>query len=210
MDQVGIDVAADALAKGRVVVLPTDTVYGLAADAYSDSAISEIFRCKQRPISSPIAIAFPCLDAAENDVVVTGFARFLADKFLPGPLTIILKRKRASKVSLLCSAGLDTLGVRVPSNEIALRLLSSLDFPLALTSANISRGASPTSAQEAVIALGKKGKNIPVIDGGVCKIGIESTIVDLTGETPIITRVGAIDVATLEHTCGTKFFVKNR
>lgn len=210
LGEANIKDASNFLQSGHPVVLPTETVYGIAAHAYSDSAISEVFLCKQRPAFNPLALAFSDLNIAEKDVDVTEFARFLADKFLPGPLTLILKRKKTSKVSLLCSAGLDTLGVRIPDNEITLRLLRQLNFPLALTSANISHGISPTSAEEAVVALGENGKDIPVIDGGACKIGIESTIVDLTQETPTIIRIGAIDIDMLEHTCGTKFVLKDK
>lgn len=209
LNKTDINIAVDVLCSGGLVAFPTETVYGLAGNAYDDDVVSGIFQYKLRPSFKPISVCYPRFENAGNDVEITELARFLADKFLPGPLTLVLNRKKTSKVSLLCSAGENTLGVRVPNNEVALTVLQKLDFPLALPSANKSREFSATSAQDVAKGLGFN-ESLTIIDDGACDIGLESTIVDLTEEVPVITRVGALDIDVLERACGVKFVFQEK
>lgn len=201
-----IGIAAKILECGGLVAFPTETVYGLGGNAYDDDAVSKIFQCKRRPRFNPISVCYPDFRSAEDDVEITEFARKLADKFMPGPITLVLKRKKTSRVSWLCSAGGDTLGIRVPDNGIAIGLLKKLSFPLAAPSANRSHGMSATSAREAACGM----NSVTVLDGGVCKVGIESAIIDLTGETPAIIRPGAVSAEQLSEVSGTDFVIENR
>lgn len=209
LNKTDIEVAVDILYSGGLVAFPTETVYGLAGNAYDDDVVSSIFQYKLRPSFKPISVCYPNFGSAENDVDITELARFLSDRFLPGPLTMVLNRKKESRVSLLCSAGEDTLGIRVPNNEIALTILQKLDFPLALPSANKSQEFSATSAQDVAKGLGFN-ENLTIINDGTCDIGLESTIVDLTEKIPIVTRVGALSVETLERVCGINFIVQEK
>jgi L-threonylcarbamoyladenylate synthase len=142
-----------------------------------------------------LSVCYPNFEKASEDVEISDKAFVLSKKFLPGPLTIILKRRSSSKLSQLCSAGLETIGVRVPSNQVAAKLLSQLPFPLAAPSANKSSRPNSTTAQQVSDSL-KDNKNLIILDGGPCSIGIESTIIDLV-ENKII-RVGAISAAEIE------------
>ncbi|MDR2157832.1 MAG: threonylcarbamoyl-AMP synthase [Holosporaceae bacterium] len=181
--------AADALRCGALVAFPTETVYGLGGNAHADESVLKIFRRKGRPQSKPLSVCYADFAKALDDVEIEDRALILAEKFLPGPLTIVLKRRSSSKLSSLCSAGLETIGVRVPYNRTALDLLSRLPFPLAAPSANRSGESSPRTAQEVFNSL-ENNENLIILDGGPCSIGVESTIVDLTNNQ--ITRIGAI------------------
>lgn len=193
-----INVAVDVLLNGGLVAFPTETVYGLGGNAYSDSAVASIFSCKKRSEFNPLSVCYKNLESVANDVVITDYAHRIAEKFLPGPITLVLKRKIDTKLSLLCSAGLDTIGIRIPANSIALNLLSHLDFPLAAPSANTSGNLSHTTAE----AVNEDLDGVAILDGGKCNLGIESTIVDCSGEKLIIRRQGAITANDLAQKCG--------
>ncbi len=193
-----INVAVDVLLNGGLVAFPTETVYGLGGNAYSDSAVASIFSCKKRSEFNPLSICYKNLESAVNDVVITNYAHRIAEKFLPGPITLVLKRKIDTKLSLLCSAGLDTIGIRIPANPIALNLLSHLDFPLAAPSANTSGNLSHTTAE----SVNEDLDGVVILDGGKCNLGIESTIVDCSEEKLIIRRQGAITANDLAQKCG--------
>jgi L-threonylcarbamoyladenylate synthase len=188
--------AVKALESGKVVAFPTETVYGLGGNAYNDESVLKIFACKGRPESKPLSVCYPSFEKAFDDVEFDDRARLLAEKFLPGPLTIVLKRRPDSRISRLCSAELETIGLRVPANPAALELLSRLSFPLAAPSANKAGKASPTIAQDVFENL-KETKDLIILDGGPCSVGVESTIVDLTNNK--ILRVGAISAGEVTN-----------
>lgn len=172
--RIDINEAMGVLMAGGVVAYPTETVYGLGANAYSDKAVSAVFSCKGRTESNPVSVAYPTFDAAYDDVEVNDLALCIATHFLPGPVTIILRRKPTSKISLLCSAGTDTVGIRVPAHPVALDLLKHLPFPLTASSANKSGKASCTTSD----MVAKDLKEVLVLDGGKCPLRIASTVVD--------------------------------
>ncbi|MDR2723988.1 MAG: threonylcarbamoyl-AMP synthase [Holosporaceae bacterium] len=184
-----IEYAANTLMRGGLVVFPTETVYGLGGNACDDHAVTQIFSYKGRPHTKALGVCYASLDDARVDVEVNELAYALAKKFLPGPLTLILKRLSDSRLSALCSAGKETVGVRIPSNETALKLLAMLSFPLAAPSANKSTSPSPVTAAQASESL-KDNEDLVVLDDGACPIGIESTIVDVLNKK--IIRLSAI------------------
>lgn len=204
-----LEVAAGVLCRGGLVAFPTETVYGLGGNAYDDAVVAKIFQCKQRPSLNPVSVCYADFSQAKEDVEITELAQVLADRFMPGGITLILKRKDSSRVSLLCSAGGNTLGIRVPDNGIAINLLNRLDFPLAAPSANMSQEMSATSASDVASGL-KSNKDLAIIDGGTCRVGIESTIVDLTRDVPTITRLGAVSVGELSRASGVNFSVEQK
>lgn len=188
--------AAEILARSELVAIPTETVYGLAGNALSDAAVAKIYETKNRPTFNPLIVHVPSLTAAKTYVEFTEIAENLAAEFWPGPLTLILPRKKNSPLSLLVSAGLDTVAIRVPAHPMALRLLETLDFPLAAPSANKSGKISPT---EAAHVWAEFGNALPVLDGGPCTVGLESTVLDLTEKTPVILRPGLITAEQLSQ-----------
>lgn len=192
--------AAGLLRAGELVAFPTETVYGLGADATNDTAVARIFAAKGRPNFNPLITHYADRAAALRQVRFTPLAERLADRFWPGSLTLVLPRRGDCQVSLLCSAGLDSLGVRVPRHPLALALLRALDRPLAGPSANPSGRVSPTTAEHVREGLG--GKVALVLDGGPCPVGLESTVLDLTGEQPLLLRPGAVTRAELEELAG--------
>lgn len=193
-----IDTAVDILSNNGLVAFPTETVYGLGGNAYSDKTVASIFSCKKRSEFNPLSVCYKNLESAIDDVEITDYARCIAKNFMPGPITLVLKRKVRTRLSLLCSAGLDTIGIRIPSNSIALNLLSHLDFPLAAPSANTSGKLSHTTSK----LVNEDLDNVAIIDGGKCNLGIESTIIDCSGEELIIRRQGAITADELAKKCG--------
>jgi L-threonylcarbamoyladenylate synthase len=173
--------AADLLRKGEVVAIPTETVYGLAANAYNEAAVLKIFQAKQRPAFDPLIVHVHSLDQVKEVVSFSELKRkdtrkeaeALMAKFWPGPLTLVLPK--SDRVPDLVTSGLDTVAVRMPAHPMALELLRSLDFPLAAPSANPFGYVSPTTAQHVADQLGEK---IPyILDGGPCTVGVESTII---------------------------------
>lgn len=192
--------AAALLRAGRLVAFPTETVYGLGADAANDRAVAEIFAAKGRPRINPLIVHVTDVTAAAQHVEISDRAAALAARFWPGPLTLVLPRRRDCQVSLLCSAGLESLAVRVPDHPLTQSLLEAFDGPMAGPSANPSGRVSPTSAAHVANALG--GRIAAVLDGGPCRVGIESTVLDLTGATPRLLRQGGTSQEDLEALLG--------
>lgn len=195
-----IDEAAAALGAGGLVAFPTETVYGLGADATSDVAVARVFEAKGRPSFNPLIAHVPDLAAAERLVAFTDPARRLARAFWPGPLTLVLERTADCPVSLLASAGLDTLAVRVPDHPLALALLRAFGRPVVAPSANPSGQLSPTAAAHVLDALGDRVAVI--LDGGPCRVGVESTVVDLSGGHAVLLRPGGVPAEALEPVLG--------
>tara|TARA_B100001989_G_C24506687_1_gene448001 strand:- start:378 stop:1325 length:948 start_codon:yes stop_codon:yes gene_type:complete len=179
-----------SLIQGEIAVLPTETVYGLAGNAYSRKAINKIFKLKKRPKKNPLIVHYYNFDDARKDIILNNYFIRLYKKYCPGPLTFILKKNKISKIDSQVTAGMKTIAIRFPKNKIIRSLLKSLNFPLAMPSANISSGLSPVTAFD-VFDEFKKRINI-IINGGRTKIGIESTVIDLTSK-PKILRPGIID-----------------
>ncbi len=201
---INLKFAVEKLIAGELVAFPTETVYGLGGNAFENSVVEKIFAYKNRPKKNPLPICYKDFETAACDVFICESAKKLAEKFLPGPLTLLLKRKPDSKISEIACAELETICVRIPSHPIAQKILSMIDFPLAVPSANKSTKISPTSAQLVSENL-YEINDLTIIDGGQCNIGIESTIVDLTGEQPKILRQGAISEQEIFEKCGMRF-----
>lgn len=181
-----LDCAA-ILKNGGTVALPTETVYGLAANGLDDEAVGKLYLAKNRPPIKPISLAVADLAMAERVAVFDDRARLLFNSFLPGPLTLVLPKKNT--VPDIVSAGLDSVGIRVPDHPIALGVVRACGLPLALTSANLSGCPSVTEGGEVVKTL--SGRVDAIIDGGPCRVGTESTIISLVGQ-PKLLRRGAI------------------
>ncbi len=187
--------AVEILKSGELVAFPTETVYGLGANALSDSAVAAIYAVKNRPTFNPLIVHVPSIEAAQKYVQWNDRAQILAENFWAGSLTLVLPRKKGCELSLLVSAGLDCVAVRVPDHRVALALLEKSGLPLAAPSANKSGRISPTLAQHVREELGNK---LMVLDGGACSVGVESTIVDLTTTPATILRHGKITRDDLE------------
>ncbi len=192
--------AAQAIQAGRLVAFPTETVYGLGADATNDEAVACIFDAKERPHFNPLIIHFSDQVSIANTVEFNEQAKQLASAFWPGALTIVLSRKSNCPISLLASAGLETLAVRVPNHPLAHALITAAGTPIAAPSANRSGEISPSAAEHVLQSLGDKVDFI--IDGGPCKVGIESTVIELSGPTPTLLRPGGIAREDLEAVIG--------
>ena len=182
------------LNKDKVMGLPTETVYGLGGNAYSKKAIKKIFDLKKRPKSNPLIVHYYNLSKAKKDVIINEKFKKLYKRFCPGPITFILNKKDSSKIHALASAKLRTVAVRFPSHKILRSILKKLNYPLAMPSANKSSRISPVNSIDVYEEF--KGKII-IIDGGNCKIGIESTVIDLTSS-PKILRPGIINKNQIE------------
>jgi L-threonylcarbamoyladenylate synthase len=192
--------AADLLRDGELVAFPTETVYGLGGDATDDRAAARIFDAKGRPRFNPLIVHVPGLAEAEAIAIFGERARRIARHFWPGPLTLVLPRRAESDISLLACAGLDTVAVRAPSHPVARALLRAAGLPLAAPSANRSGQISPTSASHVAAELGERVALI--LDGGDCPIGLESTVLDLTGGTPALLRPGGTPLEELARLVG--------
>lgn len=184
-----IAAAAKLVAAGKLVAFPTETVYGLGGNATDDKAVTAVYAAKNRPRSNPLIVHFANAQAVMGEVVFDSRAERLARAFWPGALTLVLPRREGCAVSTLAGAG-GTLAVRVPGDDVALALLRQLPCPLTAPSANRSGDASPTTAAQVAASLG--GAVDAILDGGPCRVGIESTIVDLTGEGLVVLRAGAV------------------
>ena len=196
------------LNKNHCVAIPTETVYGLAANAYSDKATLRIFKLKKRPKTNPLIVHYSKIQDLERDCEINNNFKKLYSKFCPGPLTFVLKLKRKSKISRNVTNGKRTLAVRFPKNLITKNLLSSLDYPLAAPSANIYTQLSPISKKDVKEEFGKKIKFI--LDGGSSEIGLESTIISLVNS-PKILRLGSIDVKKISKVLKKKIkYSKNK
>jgi len=185
-----IAAAAEALRAGRLVAFPTETVYGLGADATNARAVAAIFAAKDRPRFNPLIVHVPDLAAAERLGAFTPLGRALAAAFWPGALTLVTARAPACPIADLATAGLDTVALRVPAHPVAQALLRAAACPVAAPSANRSGHVSPTTAAHVEADLGSRVDVI--LDGGPAPIGLESTVVDATGEEPAILRSGGI------------------
>jgi len=182
--------AAALLADGLLIGLPTETVYGLAADATNDRAVAAVFAAKNRPQFNPLIAHFADVAAVAEHAELSPLGERLGERFWPGPLTLVLRRRPASALSLLASAGLDTVAARVPAHPVARALLDDFGRPVAAPSANRSGKLSPTTAAHVLEELGDRVAMI--LDAGPCPIGIESTIVDATSNQPVLLRPGAV------------------
>lgn len=197
---VAVAEAARLLADGRLVAFPTETVYGLGGDATSDRAVAAIFAAKGRPRFNPLIAHVADVAAAERIACLDDRARRLAERFWPGPLTLVLPRRPDGGVSLLATAGLDTVAVRVPAHPVARVLLEAFDRPVAGPSANPSGRVSPTSAAHVLEGLG--GRVAMILDGGDCRVGVESTVLDLSGREPALLRPGGLARDRIEAALG--------
>ncbi|MEH0002473.1 MAG: L-threonylcarbamoyladenylate synthase [Holosporaceae bacterium] len=186
--------AVDLLKKGRVVVTPSETVYGLCGNAFDDDAVKVIFHTKRRPSSNPLIVHYATQAMLKQDVIVTPSVQRLMNAFCPGPLTFVLNKKQGSRLASKVSAGLETVAVRLPSHPVFQELLRACGFPLAAPSANVAGTLSPTHPSHVWRTL----KDVPVVAGEVPVCGLESTVVDLRGETPLLLRPGALAVEALE------------
>lgn len=194
-------IAVEALRKGECVALPTETVYGLAADATNDKAIAKIYELKQRPQFNPLIVHVPDIIVAQQTVQFNDNAFKLAKAFWPAPLTFVLPIHPDSTVSKLAAAGLDTLAVRIPADRTMHSVLKKLDQSVVAPSANLSGTASPTTAQH---VLDSFGNNAPLIlDGGACEHGLESTVIDLSDpQKPTLLRPGPITIEQISKVLG--------
>jgi L-threonylcarbamoyladenylate synthase len=196
--------AAQILRDGGLVAFPTETVYGLGADATSDAAVARIFAAKQRPQFNPLISHVASEDAAFELGQFSSVARKLATTFWPGPLTIVVDRRKDCPVSLLCSAGMETLALRVPSHPMALSLLGEVKRPIAAPSANRSGRISPTTAEHVRRSLGERVDLI--LDGGPSTVGLESTVVHFTSDGPVLLRSGGVTREQIEAVLGHRLF----
>ena len=188
--------ASDILAAGGLVAFPTETVYGLGANACDGNAVAGIFHAKNRPNFNPLISHVATGQTAFQLGVETDFATILADCFWPGPLTLVLDRTKDCPVAMLTTAGLDKIAVRVPAHEQAQKLLAICDMPIAAPSANPSGRISPSTAQH--VHVGLAGKIDLILDGGPCENGLESTIIDCSGFAPVLLRPGGISRKAIE------------
>lgn len=192
--------AAALLCQGELVAFGTETVYGLGGDATDARAVAAIFAAKGRPRFNPLICHFPDAAAAFRHVRETPQARLIAEKFWPGALTLVLRRRADTPIDLLAGAGLDTLAVRVPGSAPARRLLAACGRPIAAPSANRSGAVSPTTAAHAAADL--QGRIAAVIDFGPATIGLESTVLDLSGPDPVLLRPGGVPREALQAVLG--------
>lgn len=196
-----VETAAKLLRDGKLVAIPTETVYGLGANALDEDAVLHIFEAKGRPQDNPLIIHIA--DPADLDTYcqnIPDCARVLAEQFWPGPLTMVLPCRAV--VPKRTTAGLDTVAVRCPEVEVTRNIIRKAGVPVAAPSANLSGKPSTTSAQHVLHDYGTEGKIAAVVDGGVCRVGLESTIVDLHGEVPVLLRPGGITPEQLQAVLG--------
>ena len=184
------------LDKNECVAIPTETVYGLAGNAYSNKATSKIFRLKKRHKKNPLIVHYSNFETLKKDCYINNHFYKLYKKFCPGPITFVLKLKKDSKISKNVTNNKKTLAVRFPSHPLTKKLLKLLNYPLAAPSANISTKISPVSKEDVIEEFGNKIKFI--LNGGRCKIGLESTIISLVGR-PKILRLGGIEKSRINY-----------
>ncbi len=195
-----IPYAAELLRAGKLVAFGTETVYGLGADAANPQAVAAIFEAKGRPHFNPLICHYASVEDVFAHVTAPGVAMVLAARFWPGPLTLVLPRRPGCPVAQLAGAGLATLAVRIPSHPIALALIEAAQSPVAAPSANRSGRISPTTAAHVRSQLG--GRIAAILDSGPCRVGVESTVLDLSGPSPVLLRPGGISVEALESAIG--------
>ena len=195
-----IRAAVSLLRDGGLVALPTETVYGLAADATSGAAVAALYAAKGRPKFNPLISHVTGLEMAESLARFNPLARKLAEAFWPGPLTLVLPRTPDCPISELAGAGLETLAVRAPAHPVAQALIKAFGGPLVAPSANPSGGVSPTQARHVAEGLGEHIGMI--LDGGPCKIGVESTVIGFDGDKPLLLRKGGLARENIEAITG--------
>ena len=198
-NQSNIKKAKKYLNKDYCIGVPTETVYGLAANAYMDSAVKKIFNLKKRPKNNPLIVHYNNIDSLKNDCLINDNFIKLYKKFSPGPITYVLKLKKDSKISKYVTNNQKKLAVRFPKHSLFKNLLKQLNYPLAAPSANIATRVSAVNKKDVQEEFGNGIKYI--LDGGSCVVGIESTIISLTGK-PTILRLGGLDISKIEKTLG--------
>ena len=203
-NQSKIKKAKKYLNKNYCIGVPTETVYGLAANAYMDSAVKKIFNLKKRPKNNPLIVHYHDIDSLKRDCLINDNFIKLYKKFSPGPITYVLKLKKDSKISKYVTNNQKSLAVRFPKHTLFKNLLKQLDYPLAAPSANITTKVSAVKIEDVKEEFGNKIRYI--LDGGVCTVGIESTIVSLLGK-PTILRLGGLDISKIHKTLGFKLSV---
>lgn len=195
----GIAVAADLLQAGNLVAFPTETVYGLGADARNDLAVARIFEAKDRPQFNPLIVHVSDMNSAREIAEFNDAAERLAATFWPGPMTLVLPLMAGAGISPLVSAGLDTIAIRIPAHPLAHELLAQFGGPVAAPSANPSGKISPTTAAHVVAGL--DGRIAAILDGGPCDVGLESTIIGFDPD-PTLLRPGGLPVEAIEQCLG--------
>ena len=197
------------LDKNECIGMPTETVYGLAANAYSSKATSKIFKLKKRPKKNPLIVHYYNLEMLKRDCIINSNFLKLFKNFCPGPITFVLKLKKNSRISTNVTNNKKTLAVRFPNHSITRKLLKKLEYPLAAPSANISTGISPVTKEDVIDEFGKKIKF--VLNGGNSKVGLESTIINLVNKIEIL-RLGGIEISKINKVLKTslKFRKKNK
>ncbi len=203
--QSNIKKAKKYLDKNQCIAVPTETVYGLAGNAYSNISVKKIFDLKRRPKNNPLIVHYLDINKLKKDCHINSNFMKLYNKFSPGPITFILKLKKNSKISKLVTNKQSSLAVRFPKHNLFRKLLKNLDYPLAAPSANISTKLSSVKASDVNEEFGSKIKYI--LDGGKCAIGLESTIINLLDK-PVILRLGGIDVSEIEKILKKKILIK--
>ena len=203
--QSNIKKAKKYLDNNHCVAVPTETVYGLAGNAYSDISVKKIFRLKKRPMNNPLIVHYTDINKLKDDCHICNNFIKLYNKFSPGPITFILKLKNESKISKFVTNEQKSLAVRFPKHPLFRRLLKNLSYPLAAPSANISTRLSSVQSSDVIEEFGSKIKY--VLNGGKSKIGVESTIVNLLGK-PTIIRFGGLDVSKMEKVLMKKISIK--
>ena len=204
--QSNIKKAKKFLDKNYCVAVPTETVYGLAGNAYSNVSVKKIFYLKKRPINNPLIVHYYDINKLKEDCHINDDFIKLYDKFSPGPITYVLKLKKNSKISKFVNNRQNSLAVRFPKHNLLRMLLKKLNYPLAAPSANISTRLSSVQASDVVDEFGSKIKY--VLDGGKCQIGLESTIINLLDK-PLILRLGGLDISKIEKVLKKKILIKN-
>ncbi|MDB4082125.1 L-threonylcarbamoyladenylate synthase [Candidatus Pelagibacter sp.] len=205
-NQSNIKKAKKYLNKNYCIAVPTETVYGLAANAYKDLAVKKIFKLKKRPKNNPLIVHYYNIDSLRKDCLINDNFIKLYKKFSPGPITYVLKLKKDSKISKYVTNNQKSLAVRFPKHVLFKNLLKQLDYPLAAPSANKATRVSSVKIKDVKEEFGNKIKYI--LDGGMCTIGIESTIVNLIGK-PAILRLGGLDISKIQKTLGIKLNLAN-
>ena len=197
-DEEALRRAGALIRAGKLVGFPTETVYGLGGDALDDQAVRDIFAAKGRPADNPLIVHISRPEQAEKLCFITPLARRLMDAFWPGPMTLLMKKK--DTVPQVTTAGLPTVAVRCPDHPVALALIDAAGVPIAAPSGNLSGRPSPTTAAHMMADM--DGRIPMILDGGACRVGVESTVVDATGDTPVVLRPGRITREQLAAAAG--------
>ena len=206
-NQSNIKKAKKYLDSNECIAVPTETVYGLAGNAYSDSTVKKIFKLKKRPANNPLIVHYYNLKGLEEDCIINEDFKKLYNKFSPGPITYVLKLKKNSKISKHVTNNKNTVAIRFPKHPLLRRLLKILNYPLAAPSANISSKLSSVQPSDVKEEFGKKLKYI--LRGGRCSIGVESTIINLTNNLSIL-RLGGLNVSKIKKIIKKQVSIKNK